>query len=584
MASVGKIQEFDFIVVGGGTAGNVVAGRLAENPNVSILVIEAGIGNPREQSMITTPARAFETRDSEYDWAYKTTLNDTEKIDRPDYTRVEKPNTRGKVLGGSSCLNYYTWVRGSAATFDDWAEFGGKEWNWENTKEYFDKPACYHDDDGLFDASLSKVGRSGPLHVSHSDLVPEVKPFRDALTKAWVSKGEKINEDIYSGRVSGLTHCMNSIYKGFRSSSYVFVEGKPNITILAETHSKNIIIKDGVATGVTVFGNNGEDVSFRAKKEVIVSSGVFESPKLLMLSGIGPEKELAAHGIKPVVKSEHVGQNLLDHPILAHVFRLKDGLGLEDHLLRAGPQHDGAIAAYRRNKSGPLSSGLLELVGFPRIDKYLAESKEYVAYKKANGDVDPFGPGGQPHFEIDFVPMFSDAFQWHIPTPPEGSWVTVIVDLLRPLSRTGSVKLNSADALVQPNVNLNFFANDLDIIALRQGVRFVDDILQTGEGFKDIIGEDYPWPMPRNSDEAMNKMILERSQTGFHPCGTTRLSKDIEQGVVDSQLKVHGVKNLRVVDASVFPVIPDCRIQNAVYMVAEKGADMIKAEYPDLYS
>lgn len=118
----------------GGTAGNVVAGRLAENPNVSILVIEAGKGNPREVPLITTPARAFETRGSEYDWAYKTTM-----IDRPEYTRVEKPNTRGKVLGGSSCLNYYTWVRGSAATFDDWAEFGGKEWNWENTKEYFDK-------------------------------------------------------------------------------------------------------------------------------------------------------------------------------------------------------------------------------------------------------------------------------------------------------------------------------------------------------------------------------------------------------------------------------------------------------------
>jgi choline dehydrogenase-like flavoprotein len=114
---------------------------------------------------------------------------------------------------------------------------------------------------------------------------------------------------------------------------------------------------------VTVFGHNGEDVSFRAKKEVIVSSGVFESPKLLMLSGIGPEKELSAHGIKTIVKSEHVGQNLLDHPILAHVFGLKDGLGLEDHLLRAGPQHDGAVAAYRKNKSGLLSSGLLELVG-----------------------------------------------------------------------------------------------------------------------------------------------------------------------------------------------------------------------------
>lgn len=130
----GTPKAFDFIVVGGGTAGCVVAGRLAENPNVSVLVIEAGVTNPKDIDAITTPAKAFSLRGSKHDWAYKTTM-----IDRDEYTRIEKPNTRGKVLGGSSCLNYYTWVRGSAATFDDWAEFGGDEWTWEKCKPYFDK-------------------------------------------------------------------------------------------------------------------------------------------------------------------------------------------------------------------------------------------------------------------------------------------------------------------------------------------------------------------------------------------------------------------------------------------------------------
>lgn len=183
--------------------------------------------------------------------------------------------------------------------------------------------------------------------------------------------------------------------------------------------------------------------------------------------------------------------------------------------------------------------------------------------------------------------MFSDAFQWHFPVPTEGDWLTVIVDLLRPLSRNGEVKLNSTDPRDQPNINLNFFSNDLDIIALREGVRFVDEILMHGEGMKDVIREDYPWPMPRHSDEAMNKMILEHSQTGYRespflwmskplantltdPCGTSRLSQSIEQGVVDSELRVHGVKRLRVIDASIIPIIPDCRIQNAVYMIGEK--------------
>ena len=232
-----------------------------------------------------------------------------------------------------------------------------------------------------------------------------------------------------------------------------------------------------------------------------------------------------------------------------------------------------------------MHSGLLELVGFPRVDKRLERIPAYVEAKKANGGLDPFGPDGQPHFEVDFVPVFANAFQWHIPAPAGGGdHLTVIVDLLRPVSKPGEVRLRSADYHEQPYINLNFMENDLDLIALREGVRHIDDILLHGDGMKDTIGADYPWPMPRASDEAMNQMILERLQTGFHPCGTCRIGKDIQQGVIDPHLKVHGMKKLRVIDASCIPLIPDCRIQNVVYMVAEKGADMIKADYLDLYN
>ncbi|OCT50763.1 glucose-methanol-choline (GMC) oxidoreductase [Cladophialophora carrionii] len=566
-------KTFDFIVVGGGTAGCVVAGRLAENPRVSVLVIEAGPNNTDEIPEISTPARAFELRGS------KTTM-----IDRPDYTRVEKPNTRGKMLGGSSGGNYFTWVRGSAATFDDWAEYGTDEWNWENTKDYFNKSATYHDDEGLYPAALAKIGnQGGPLHISHSDLVPEIKPFRDALEKAWVSKGQELTTDVYSGVQKGLFKCVNSIYKGRRSTAAVFIEGKENVTLLSSTISKNLVLENGKAVGITVIGPDSREYTFNANYEVVVSQGVFESPKLLMLSGIGRKADLEALGIRPVVDSQHVGQNLLDHPILSHVFKMKDGYGLDSHLLRAGPEKDGAVAAYRKDRSGPYSSGLLELVAFPRADEWFNNSKEYREYKAKNGGVDPFGPGGQPHFEVDFVPMFSDAFQWHFPTPPQGDYLTVIVDLMRPLSRNGEVRLQSADPTEQPYINLNFFSHDLDLIALREGVRMIDDIVMHGDGLKDIIEGDYPWPMPRHSDEAMIRQILERSQTGFHPCGTLRLGKSIEQGVVDPQLRVYGTTGLRIIDASIFPIIPDCRIQNDVYMVAEKGADYIKAEYPELF-
>jgi choline dehydrogenase len=342
-------------------------------------------------------------------------------------------------------------------------------------------------------------------------------PFRDALTKAWTSKGNELNEDVYSGKMSGLIHCLDTVYKGTRQGSFLYLNGKPNVTVLASVQSKKLIIdpKTKVCTGVVVINPaTAEEITVTAKYEVIVSQGVFESPKLLMLSGVGPAAELKKHDISVIVDSPHVGQNLLDHPIVPFVLRLKDGYGLDDHLLRAGQIHDGAVSAYRRDKSGPYGSGLLEMVGLPRIDEQLNKYPAYREAKKANGGLDPFGPAGQPHFELDFVPMFSSAFQWHYPTPPQGSSFTIIVDLLRPLSK-GELTLNSTNPLQQANINLNFFGNDLDILAIREGVKWTYDVLTKGEGMKDIVTGDYPWEMPIHSDAAMDRVVLERSQTGF---------------------------------------------------------------------
>lgn len=246
------------------------------------------------------------------------------------------------------------------------------------------------------------MGTGGPIHVAHGDLIPELEPFRQALKQAWVSKGQDLTQDVYSGHQSGMFNCVNSVYKGLRSDASAFLEGKKNVTVIPLTQSKIIEFEGEKAVGVTVT-NDGRDHTFRAKHEVILSLGVYETPKLLLLSGIGPEDQLKQHRIDVRVKSDHVGQNLLDHPILAHCFRLKDGYGLDGHLLRPGMQKDAAIQAYRRDKTGPLSSGLLELVTFPRIDERLKTSKHYRKYVEDHDGVDPFGPAGQPHFEIDFV-------------------------------------------------------------------------------------------------------------------------------------------------------------------------------------
>lgn len=572
--------HFDFIVVGGGTAGNTVAGRLAENAHVNILVVEAGVGNSHDIHEITTPALAMDLRNSQYDWSYKSTM-----VKRDDYERIEKPNTRGKALGGSSSLNYFTWIPGCKPTFDRWEEYGSKEWTWDHLVPYLRKSATYHDDPKLYLPELKKIGGGGPIPISHAELVEEMEPFREAVIKAWESRGEPVNENIYDGEISGLTHCCDTIYKGQRSGSYLFVRNKPNIAVFPQAHSKCLIIDDADKTckGVTVIDSSGKELSFYADREVILSQGVFESPKLLMLSGIGPARELAKYNIPVVVDSLHVGQHLLDHPGVPFVLEVKEGYGMEDYLLRQGPKQEAMISAYTKDHSGPMGSGLLELVGFPRIDKYLEKDEHYRAAKAANGGRDPFSPEGQPHFELDFVCMFGSAFQWHFPTPKKGNYITIVVDLVRPVSEGGEVTLRSADPLVQPDINLNFFANDLDIIAMREGIRFTYDVLTKGDGFKDVVVGEYPWEMPLESEAEMKRAVLDRCQTAFHPCGTARLSKGIDQGVVDPELKVHGIKNLRVVDASVIPIIPDCRIQNSVYMIGEKGADMIKAAHKDLF-
>lgn len=579
--SVKDNARFDFIVVGGGTAGNVVAGRLAENPNAKILVVEAGVSNSKDIEEIRTPAEAMELRDSEYDWAYKTTM-----VKRDDYERIEKPNTRGKALGGSSSLNYFTWVPGSKGTYDMWEEYGGKEWTWDPLVPYLRKSATYYDDEKAYSPDLKKIGQNGPIPISHSVLIPEMQPFRDLLTKAWKSTGQPINENVFDGQMVGLTHSVNSIYQGRRSGSFLCVSDKPNVTILPEVHSKKLIIDnaDKTCKGVTVITPSGQELNLFANREVIVSEGVFESPKLLMLSGIGPAAELKKHGIPVIVDNLHVGQHLLDHPGVPFVLRVKDGFGMDDYVLRKGThQNNQAIKAYQNNHGGPLGSGFLEMVGFPRIDKYLEKDPQYRQAKTSNGGKDPFCPYGQPHFELDFVCLFGSAFQWHYPTPNKGNYITVMVDLVRPVSEAGEVTLNSADPLQQPSINLNYFNNDLDIIAIREGIRYAYDVLKNGEGFRDIIEGEYPWEMPLHDDKFMKRTVLDRSQTSFHPCGTARLSKNIQQGVVDPGLKVHGVKNLRVIDASVIPVIPDCRIQNSVYMIGEKGADSIKRDNSDLY-
>lgn len=236
------------------------------------------------------------------------------------------------------------------------------------------------------------------MHIS-----PEQKlPLSDVLKEGWKSRGYETTSDIFSGSVDGLCHVIRTIHNGVRCSSTSFLEGKPNVTVQAERKASKIIFVGNVAVGIEAQGLDGTTKTYyRAKHEIILCCGVFETPKLLMLSGIGPRKDLESHNVDCLIHSPHVGQNLQDHLIVPHVFRVKDGYGL-DHIVRPGPEHCKALLEYRKSRQGPLSCGLLEVAGYKRIDDRLANCKEWRERKEALG-YDPLGPDGQPHFEFDFI-------------------------------------------------------------------------------------------------------------------------------------------------------------------------------------
>lgn len=256
------------------------------------------------------------------------------------------------------------------------------------------------------------LGTRGPLQLSPSISIPLAGPLR----KAWESRGYPWTENIFSGDVDGMTHVVVAKHHGVRTNATAYVEGKSNITIKAGRRSRKIVFKDDVAIGVEAEGPHGVE-TYTAKHEVIVSQGVYESPKLLLLSGIGARQELSKYGIDCIVDSFHVGENLIDHPVFPYVVQVKDGNSI-DRFIRPGPDNIQALTEHRKSRTGPLCSGLLEIAAFPHIEDRLKVCPEWREECKRQG-LDPLSPTSQPHFEIDFIvccyPMIPD-YRMLIPT------------------------------------------------------------------------------------------------------------------------------------------------------------------------
>ena len=537
----GKLGDFDYIIVGGGSSGATLAGRLSSNPSVKVLLLEAG---PSDGSLKIKVPLGYGSLfyDQKFNWKYE-----TEPEAELNGRRMYWP--RGKVLGGSSAINAMVYVRGHQNDFKDWAKVA-PSWSWSNVEPLFKKIEAWKG------KSSSARGSSGPVGVSNVER--DVHPLTNKYLQAGQELGFPLNRDYNGSHMEGVSVYQTTITNGLRvSSASAYISKRNsgrNLRVITNAHVTKLIFDGRRATGVC-FSQGNRETTVLTDGEVILSAGALNSPHLLYLSGLGPANELQPHGISVLQDMPHVGRHLQDH--IGVDFTLAVNRPSLNQKLRPVLGKFLVGLEYLFFKSGPLAMSLNQAGGFVKSDPSLEAPDLQLYFSPLSYSTAP--QGKRPLMSPDPYPAVRLGFN---PTKPTSE---------------GWISLKSSDPFESPKFVGNYLSTEEDKKVMISGMHLMRKFLKT-KAMRDIVEEELSPGSDFNDDKSFMDFARSEGGTVFHQCGTCRMGKDISSSVVDESLKVHGIDGLRVADASIFPRITTGNTNAPSIMVGEKAADIILAE------